>query len=234
MTAKAMGSETTYVTPLEASELLGVTVAQVHTLNRNGLLEAHYPEGRRPKGLAGKKFLREDVLTLAELREQSKGALLLKLPQLALRAIVSSKRVERRLDEITRYLGLNDRVLGTEKDDVLGLFLRAENFLRNPKVRSEEEALDWAKNLLAMTEEYLELTEAHSGQPEPWRVFLELAKTLSQECSPGTAARMYLDHARSNLRRVSYFHLRSAKGSKEADRVFPGEGYSDRLLRTLF
>jgi hypothetical protein len=229
-----MGSESIFVNPVEAAQILGVSVDQVHTLHRKGFLEASYPEGRRPHNLAGKRFRREDVLTLKELRAQCKGASPEKLQQLALQAIVVSKRVERRLNELTHYLGLTDSALSLEKERVIAFFTRVSDFVEEPRIDSPQEAIDWARQLLGVTEEFLELVALHTQEAEPWKVFLEAGKRLAAHCSTGTQARTYVDHARRNLRNAAYMYVRGEKGVRAADRLFPLEGYSNELIQTMF
>lgn len=227
-----MGSTKTYLSPSEAAEILGVNVSQVHVLNRNGYLEAHYPEGRR-NNLTSKRFIQQDVLELREMREQLKDARGKKLHQIAAQALLTSRRVERRLEELVRYLGLSEHVLSAEKEDIVGFFETAWDFFREPTICTSEEVSEWAKKLLGITEEYLALVAQHTKEEEPWAIFMHVAQLLTDMASPGTEARTYVDHARRNLRNVAYFYVRRVRGARIADQQFPGEKYSDRLVRAL-
>lgn len=222
-----MGSTGLYLTPAETAEVLGVSVEMVHVYDRKQLLEAYYPEGRK----AGKRFLAEDVFALHELRQEHKGDFLRKLPQLAMRAIVTSRRVEKRLDELMQFLGLNDVALSLEPTDVAMLHFNVEKALTMPRAEGDQELLDWSKKLLAINEEYLDLVKMHLGDEYPWKPYLDLARVLSEKC--GGRQRSFLEHARSNLRNVAYFYERAWRGPREAEKLFPGERYSGRLLRRV-
>lgn len=227
MRKKTMGSTDLYVTPAEAAELLGVSVEMVHVYDRKQLLEAYYPNGRK----AGKRFLAEDVYALVELRQEHKGDFLRRLPQIAMRAVVTSRRVEKRLDELMQFLGLNDVVLPLDATSIALLHFQVEKALVQPRVEDQQELLDWAKKLLAINEEYLDLVKLHLGDEYPWKPYLDLARKLSEAC--GGRQRSFLEHARANLRNVAYFYERSWRGPKEAEKLFPGERYSGRLLRRV-
>lgn len=230
MSGKGMGSDGTYITVEEAAAIHGVHVSQVHAWSRGGMLEAYYPKGRR----AGKRFRRQDVLDLLELREQEWAGLRKKLPQLALEAIVTSRRVEKRLNELVYYLGLSEEQLAVGKDEVVMLFVQVQSFLDIPIVENHEAAIRWARVLLGITEDYLGLVSLYLEEPEPWAIYMELGRVLASKCSPNTSARMFIEHARKNLRNVAYFYLRGSKGARVAGHLFPGESYSGRLLQTLF
>jgi hypothetical protein len=227
MRVKTMGSTGLYLTPQETAEVLSVSVEMVHVYDRRQLLEAYYPDGRK----AGKRFLAEDVYALAELRQDQKGDFLRKLPQLAMRAVVTSRRVEKRLEELMQFLGLNDVALSLEPRDVALLHFQVERALEMPKIEGDHELLDWAKKLLAINEEYLELVKMHLGDDYPWKPYLDLARKLSERASG--RHRSFIEHARANLRNVAYFYERSFRGPKAAERTFPGERYSGRLLRRV-
>lgn len=234
MRPKDMGSAAELITAVEAAKILGVTVSQTHTLHRNGFIEAYYPEGRRPNQLAGKYFRQEDVLLLKELREQLKDEPTAKLRQLAMRAVITSRRVERRLAELANYFGLDDVAPSLEKDQVVAFYVRVKEFTEDPRVRSQEDAIALAKRLLGVTEEYLELVALHTGDHEPWKVFLQTGKLLAGQFSPGTQVRVFIDHARRNMRNVCYFYIKGTCGTQVADKMFPQEGYSNALIQTMF
>jgi len=230
MSGKAMGSDETYISAEAAAQIHNVHVSRVHAWSRNGLLEAHYPNGRP----GGKHFRRTDVLDLLELTENERSGLRRKLPQVALQALLASRRVEKRLNELVQYLGLTQEVLSSEKNDVVLLFVQIQYFLEPPVDRSPEVALQWARRLLGVTEEYLELVAQHLGEPEPWKLYVELARVLAEIHGPSSNARMFIEHARRNLRNAAYFYVRRAKGTHAAARIFPGESYSGKLVQTLF
>lgn len=224
---KTMGSTGLYLTPVETAEVLGVSVEMVHVYDRRQLLEAYYPDGRK----AGKRFLAEDVYALHELRQEHKGDFLRRLPQLAMRAIVTSRRVEKRLDELMQFLGLNDTVLSLEPTNVTLLHFQVEKALTLPRAEGDAELLDWAKKLLAINEEYLDLVKLHLGEEYPWKPYLDLARVLSEK-SEGRQ-RSFIEHARANLRNVAYFYERAYRGARAAEKLFPGERYSGKLLRRI-
>lgn len=218
-----------YMTKAEAAEALGVSPSMVDVFDRKQLLAAHYPDGVK----TGKKFLAEDVFVLAELRAEFQGDFLRRLPQIAMRAAAAARRTEKKLDEVMTFLGLNDTVLSLETEAVVTLHLRAEKMLREAGSATETEVFDWARKLVAMNEEYFELVQLHCGDPEPWRPYLDLAKALAKRASPGTKARVFLEHGRANVRNAAYFFERGARGAREANRRFPGERYAGRLIQRL-
>jgi DNA-binding transcriptional MerR regulator len=230
MAGKSMGSDSILVTMEEAAKILGVTLAHAHVYGQKGLLEPHYPEGNRRKG---KRYLREDVYSLKELREQTKGAPNRDLYQLAVRAFILSRRTARQLEEIQHYLGFSSVALETDDEHIRAFLHAAEHRCLARLDRAPEEITDWAHKLLAINEEYIDRTVRVTEKPDVWQVFMNVAKRLTEECSPGTLARMYSDHARNHLRNVAYFYLRATKGQRVAGRIFPTEGYSLRLIQTL-
>ena len=231
MPGKTMGSESVFVTVPEAASILGVTSSRVHVFGQSGYLEEHYPEGRRPEK---KRFLREDVLNLKELREQVKGSRALKIPQVAMKAYLSAKRTERRLEELLRYLGINTRTLPEDPDQIRAFYLYFEHFSKAAPNLSPEEILDKARDLQGITEEYLELTVSITGRKDAWEVFAKSAKILASKCSVGTVQRMFVDHARANLRNITYFYVRGSQGVRAAERMFPKEGYVTELVHTMY
>ena len=228
-----MGSDTNLITATEAAEILGVSVAQVHVVHRNGLLEALHPPGTRKNNLTGKLFRRDDVVILRDAREQTAGASTARLKQLALQAIVTSRRVEHRLAELTNYLGLEDHSLSLERDDVVALYTRMNELGQDHTMVVHEDLVPWSRQLLGVTAEFLGLVEQHTGDKEPWRVFMRAGKSLTLNCSAGSSARMYVDHACANLRNVAYFYIRGVYGVRVANKMFPKEGYSTELIRTM-
>lgn len=234
MPRKSMGSGSVYITPKEASKILGVSSYQVQAWSTSGLLEPHYPDGPRPHRLSGKRFLRTDVLSLYEAREQLRGARTQGYPKLALKAFVASRRVEKKLDELMRYLGLTTKALELDKEHILAFVLAADRVSAHPETVPEDEICEWAQKLLAVTEEYLELAKQATGNEDVWEVFLAAGRALATVCSPGTTARMFVDHARAHLRNTSYLYLRGVVGARAANKVFPGEGYTSSLVRTIY
>jgi hypothetical protein len=235
MSEKSMGSDNVYVTPDEAALILGVLVGQIHAWSRSGLLEPHYPDGPRPKRLGGKRFLREEILALKELREeQGKGSPKLRIPQIAMRAFVSSRRLERKLEELMNYLGLSVRTLREDEEEVRAFYVSVQEFVQSPGNNTQLEIADWAKKLAGVTDGYLHLIQAVTGDDFAWAMLLELGKTLASQCSPGTNARMYVDHAYRNAQNAAYLYLRSTKGVRAANKMFPKESYALDLVRTFF
>lgn len=222
-----MPSSSLYLTVSETAEVLGVSASMVHVFDRRRLLESHYPDGRK----AGKRFVADDVYALAELRAEHKGDFMRRLPQIALKAAVTSRRVEKRLNELLEFLGLNDVVLSVEPGDVIELHRSVEALPRRPRLEDEAEILAWAKKILAINEEYLDLIKMSTGDPYPWKPYLELGRVLSAIAKGRTKS--FIEHARANLRNVAYFYERSYRGPREAEKMFPNERYSGRLMRRL-
>jgi hypothetical protein len=151
-----------------------------------------------------------------------------------MRAFVSSRRTERRLEELMLYLGLTTASLGIEDEQVRSFHAAATDFLVNPGILAQTEIVEWAQKLLTITEEYLALVVRTTGDKDAWKMFTAVVLELAKQCSEGSTARMYVEHSRRNLRNASYFHIRDVKGTREADKTFPREGYTLRLARTFF
>lgn len=226
MAGKTQGSAGPYLTVAEVGKMLGVGSDRVHNLDRGRLLEAHYPEGRR----AGKRFLEEDVLTLIELWREAGGRLGPKLPNLVMRAVLTSRRAERKVDRLLHYLGLDADPLPSDREGALAVHHHVDAWLRQGSGDAST-VLPLARTLLAITEEYLELVVQATGDPEAWRLYFELGATLAQKVDANDPLRAYVEHARRNARHAAYLRLRSAKGVRHADRSMPGERYSDELMR---
>ncbi|HEU4534222.1 MAG TPA: hypothetical protein VFS00_08890, partial [Polyangiaceae bacterium] len=120
-----------WLTTAEAARLIGVNSAQIHHMTRGRLLDAHYPEGRR----AGKRFLEEDVLALRDLRRE--GGSRARLERLALRAVLASRRAERRVEEMTHYLGLDAPGLPLEPEAIAALHHRIDEWLLHKELEGQ-------------------------------------------------------------------------------------------------
>ncbi len=225
MPRKSRGSA--YLTAGEAAKVLGVSAVQLHRLCRDQLLEGSYPEGRR----AGKRFRAEEVLVLKELRRDARTGGAMKLLHLAMRAIVTSRRAERMVQEMAFYLGLDAPALPTDPASVAATHARVEGWLyaRDPNDRAEIRAL--TRILLAIGPEHLGLIARHAKAREPGRTYAELGAALAEAVEPGDDFRTHIEHARRSLRNAAYLYLRGAVGERRADAAFPGERYTDRLLR---
>jgi hypothetical protein len=229
MSEKIQGSAGGYLTVPEAAKLLGVKSAQVLHLQKQRYLDPHYPNGRK----GGMHFLEEDVITLAELRNETRESMTQKLPRLAMRAIVTSRRTERQLEQLLHYLGLDAPPLPADREGILVLHHKLNSWIELGAKPDPKKALELARCLLALTEEYLEAAVAATGDPEAWKLYIELGGELSKRLDERDALRLYVEHARRNVRSAAYFYLRGAKGAREAGRHFQGERYTDRLLRAL-
>ena len=217
-----------------AARILGTSVKAVHDMCRSGLLQPVY------KKLRGKKhFPADEISALAEVRQQN-----LELPgvaTLAIRALVTAKANERRLDELFRILGLKRKTLDTTTTEVVSLYERARLRLENPRQPELQELEEWAENFYAIDENYLLLVERYTASQEPWKVFLDLAGRLAnnriQDLHAILELRMAYEHieaARRHLRIVSYMFCRQTKGVSIADAVFGGEKVTDHLLAMVF
>jgi hypothetical protein len=100
----------------------------------------------------------------------------------------------------------------------------------------------FAKELLSLTEEYVRLAAHHTGDGEPWRVYLEACEKI---CRLAPSERLLYDHelataygyiisARRHVRSVAYFYVRSEYGREVADKSFIGDNAFDPVITTLF
>jgi len=219
-----MGSREDLVTAVEAAELLGVTADMVHKMVRQGMLS---PVLERGAARQQQHFHRSEVAAVAALRLMKLD--LASVANLATRALAVAQRQEQQLEEVRALLGLRHRNLGCEEEEIVSLFVQAQD--ANETEHSPEEAREWASVFFGITEEYLRLVARHTATSEPWKPFLLLGEKLVEE---GHAA--LVEAARRHLRQVAYFYLRNQEGQRVAHAKFPHVegGIDETMIGLLF
>ena len=222
------------ITAKEAAELLGITAGMVRKLARSGLLSPTLKND-------GKKFRqfydRSEISVLMGLR-----ATKMNLPEVAntaVRALALAQINERRIDEVRSMLGMDIVPLSVEEQDVLLLYMKAQDARSEDRQPGAEEITSWARTLLSITESYLRVVSLHTGDEDPWKDFMLLAdKWLGdaprEQFSTNRvlqAAYSLLEIGRRHLRQVAYFYSRSQHGRDAAGLKFPNvEGGVDEVL----
>ncbi len=225
MTGKNMGSDEDLVTVEEAAFLAQVSTKTIRTWMNNGIIDRF----KKP-GTHRLFFRRKDMMSLAELKAE--GFDPARIRHMAIRAIVKAKRCEELLESLTTYLGFSFTHLDDSEEAILLLYTRANQLLESGP-RHVVEDLDWAKRFLSLNEEYLMAVRLHTGDSEPWKLFLAVIRMLSAHYPKHSPVRAILDHAARNVRHVAFLYVHQEHGARKAVDLFPGESYTDRLVKTL-
>lgn len=234
MSNKVMGTPRTLVTRRQTAKLLKVSLWTLSRFVAQGLLQPVW---------VGKRlhFRRDDVTAFTKAFNGK-----LDLPSVAntaIRAFVRVQQCERRLEELMDLMGLAGTTLSTDKPAVLDFYRRAQELGgQQEPVLNAAQLFHFAKECLAITEEYFRLAEEYTSSAEPWRIFLHACEVLSK-LQPRerfthehelSAAYGYVAAARRHVRAVAYFYVRNVHGQRTADKAFVGSGAFDPLITTLF
>lgn len=211
------------ITPSEAAEILEVSEKQVRNYVREGILLPVYPPGQK---LNGQMYIsREDVAGLAEL--QRSDVSLPKLAAIARRAHVASRSLERVVRRINAAVGADIPMADLSQDGVLSTYVKVEAALEEYRVRSADEVTEWSRLFFSIGEEYFGAVEQHTGDPEPWKKFLDLAARIRKE-APETFADAELRTAYDYfavgarfMRQAAYFYVRNRYGLPVSNKLFP-------------
>jgi Helix-turn-helix domain len=229
------------LTSEQAAEVLDMTIRNVHRLCRANVLVASFPEG---KGLNSPRFFKEaDVMAYLEIRDKKLD--ISSLATIARQAYVTSRAVERNLERVMYYLGLDQPVLSYKRQDVMRLYIQVEDALDfTQRDVKPEKVMEWARIFYAIGEEYLWLIEELLEDPEPWSKLLALASKLYdaaprerfKEDPTLTSVYGYLNAGRRNLRNVAYFYIRNNHGFQAARKAFPATtgDRDDRIIGLCF
>ncbi len=233
MGAKRMGSDA-LIDPTEAGQLLGVTREHVHHLVRSGMLRPRYAKERGRQ--APMRFHREEVAALVETREK-KTYDLQKIAGQAAQAFAMARQLERRVELLENFLGRMTWPLETDEESVVALYARAQDAQQEPDT-SIAGVMDWARTFIAMGDEYLDLTEAFTGDENCWKVFKDLSDIMifavprdrinfDRELE---AAYGYLDVGRRHLQTMSFFYIRNRFGNHVAKELLDVESCHEEVL----
>lgn len=207
----------------EAAALLGVNRLAVIRWARDGILKRHPSSTHRQRPL----FRLIDVESFLEVRKRGSN------PEAAFyearQAAIETRALRKELDRIKFVLGIDTLALGTDRDSLVSLLLKAEDALRGPPIREPEELLTWAKNLHSLNENHFESITFHTGAKEPWRVFLALGRKLcatenvmvTRDDPELHSVYRMVGSALRHARQVAYFHIQGLYGKAYAARLLP-------------
>jgi hypothetical protein len=235
MDRKFMGSE--LLTRAEVAAILDVDVRTVDRMSSSGWLTPHRTGG----AARSSRYKRDEVSALLEFRDWKRPDIAT-VNRIAMQALVRSRAAERKLEQLCTLLGADGTTIPTAEDEVVRLYMRAEDVVQTPELRlSAAEVLEWGRILLSINEEYLELVRVYVTPPEPWSVFTDLARRVSENGRSADglelqSAYAYFELARRNMRNVAYLYVRRVGGEKEAKQRFPGPNsdYKTLLISSLF
>lgn len=214
----------------ETAAILGLSVASINHLVRQGMLQPVYSKDRR---LNDRRYRKDEVAALAEARER--GLNLPRVASMAARSYATARALEHRVDRLEQVLGIGMSPLPLDEESVLALYAEASDRLRPPK--KLEDLSRWTRIYLSMGEEFFELLEAYTGDEEGWVVFMDFARA-TMEAQPEEAdpevkqAYEMLLAARNHLRNVCFIYARCKYGVRKANRVFHGDEH-DEILKIV-
>lgn len=232
MAKKELGSSyEPWLTAKQVASILDVSAVTVRRMSRSGFFSAELQNGEW-------KYCREEVI--ATLDSEKRRPIDIQLT--ASRALAIAERLDRQLQLVTRYLGLDAPMLGTTEDDVVALYIRVEEALEEKLHFTAEETYDWARIFFAMSPEYLELVYRHTRNATPWRPFLDLARFLFEKAAAAEvgrdlrAASAYVHSARNHLMAITHVYLQPKMSERTAHQKFPElkEDPDEPILLGLF
>ncbi len=242
MSTRTMGSEQTDEIPAkEVAKLLQVDIRTLQSMVRQGLLQ---PSGTSRRVGDATMFRVDEVAAYADLRFKKLD--LSVVASMAMRAYVVSKANERKVSRISDLLGLDLPALETDETSIVQLFVEAEDHELEEKTPTTlAEIRRWAGVLFSIDEAYLKLVEHHTGCPEPWKPFFDVAQRILEGAPARSVLRLrdteasysYLTAAQRHFRGVMYFYYRMKNGRRAADQAFPemdDQGVEAELAAILY
>lgn len=209
----------------QAAHILGIGERQLQRMVKNGILKPHPTKSKST--IKNRLFRATDIAALQEIRARGSN------PEAAFvearQAAMETRAMRHELEQMRFVFGLNLPLIGTDRDTVIALLLKAEDALRGLATTDPEELLEWAQVLHSLTEAHFESITFHSSQKEPWRAFLNLGRKLLAAQDP-LALRNNLDlyniyrllaAALRRLRITTYLHIRTLYGREYATKVLP-------------
>jgi len=233
MATESMGSNG-LIDVKAAGAVLGLSPDMVYRLARRGDLTPRYPRG---KGLnVPVHFHPEEVSALVAERERDDFDVK-KLSSRVAQTNALGRSLERRVELLEKMLNRRAWPLPTDEESVIALYARAQDEQEKPAKRVSD-IIEWARILVAMGEEYLDLTEAFTGDTECWKAFSHLVDIMLIEAPIERlnfdreleGAYGYLDVGRRNLRAAAFFFIRNRYGSHVANQQLDAEECHAEIL----
>jgi hypothetical protein len=209
----------------QTSDVLGVSIHRTRQLVRDGFL---HPVRTPGQPFGGEQYFdEEEVSALRDAREQKTGDLF-KVSATALQSFALSRQVERRLETLETLLGLRTLRLDLGDESVRELWLSAKDDL-DKSITGTEQVRSWAESFTMMDELFFERVRQVTGDDEPWKVFLDLARKLTlleDHAKTGhdrdlKIAYTQLEVSRRNLRSAMFLYLRNHFGRTRAFQALP-------------
>jgi len=199
-----MGSEQGVLTEQETLETLRISRRTLRKYVKDGVLHPLY-QGLTPQ------FMADEVSTLLEVRNGTVS--LTETVQRSVAALARIKQLETRVLLLEEVSQLHTPVLELNEEDLLAFWERA-HFMLERSVCDADVVLGWARQILALGEEHLEMLEM-LGCEAPWTPLLAVQKKLALARPTGTesvdplvrTAWLWLEASRRHLRRVAFFHI---------------------------
>lgn len=216
--------EEVLVSSAEAAHLLGISPGQLQKLVKRGVLKPH-PASKST--LKKRLFRTTDLASVQEIRARGTN------PEAAFvearQAAMEVKILRRDLERMRNVLGLSMPLIGTDKDTVVNLLLRAGDALKNMPAQEADELISWARILHGLSESHFEAISFYCGHKEPWKVFLDLGKHLLSGYDPNVLKYDFEMHnvymlvaaALRAARQTAYFHIRATYGNERAAYIIP-------------
>lgn len=224
----------TTVSYQEAAKQLGVNVKTVYRMVRDGLVRPVYQDGQdrlRADELAAVLELRYQNLTVAE------------IAALAKTATARVMTLERQLNRLNEFLGLDIPALSCNPDDVVARYAEVEVLLGTEllPLSDVQFIVRWSRRFYAMGHEQFQLIADHTADPEPWAKILKLATRMFMEQprhqDPDLEqAYRHLLVGRRFMRQAAYFYVRARHGYHVSNRLFREiqGGFDHAILSTAF
>jgi excisionase family DNA binding protein len=206
----------------ETAKELGVSLSTVTRLVQRGVLIPVRCSSKRRIS----RFRYEDIEGVKDY--VGKTLDLTDVAMLAKQASLSSRATERAVQRLMSVLGVDIPVLFLDEASARDLVRRAQNEMDFPGTQDVKNLMEWARTFYAMGEEHFHQLELFTEEPEPWKLFTELAKKLCTSISHLSIIDKememtygYLNMARRSMRDAAYFYLRTKYGQTRSDSAFP-------------
>lgn len=211
------------VTSAEAAHLLRVGPRRFQQLVQRGIIR---PDPSSPSTIKQRRFRMRDVAALQQARENNNPEAAFVLAQ---ESALETKALRREVSRIRFVLGVDIPTIPLTREAMVSTLLRAEDALREPPTMDHEFLLTWARIFNALSEDHFEAIASYTGQKEPWRAFLALARKLCLEenfavtRTDAELASIYrvLNATLRRLRQTAYFYIKNEYGKVYAARLLP-------------
>ena len=214
------------ITIEEASKILETSTSMVREYVKQGYITYYY-DGIK-NGINRKMMLSvTDVMNLADIKSQ--GLMTNKHHlQIAIRALVRSRRVEDKMNLIFDMLGVTMETLGTEPEELQKFIHDIELAIVEPPATDEEQKL-MIKKLLAISEEHLEVISSATGNNAPWTAPMQFIKTIQMVHEPQSPIGVLAAQVQSHLRNCAFMYMSHKYGERAATDTFIREPITSRL-----